>query len=177
MARVLATVPGTNDLDRVWGLRPDFYQEFMKDHSRAIARVAPVILELCRLRLAQLFECRFSQALRYKRATEAGLTEKKIAEIPRHYASQLFTAQERCCIEFAEMFALGASNIADADVKKLEDAIGAEAMIYFLKALNVMDQLQRSMSAFRFEPPAEPPASMPEFILTEGAGRYRADRC
>jgi hypothetical protein len=38
-------------------------------------------------------------------------------------------------------------------------------MIYLMKALSVMDQLQRSMAAFRFEPPSVAPKSMPEFIL------------
>lgn len=169
MSRVRTTAPGENDLDRVWGLRPDFYREFMADHARSIARVDPVILELCRLRLAQIFDCRFSIALRYAPALAAGLGEEKISQISRYYSSPLFSEAERACIEFAEMFAMGASTIGDADVKKLEDAIGAEPMIYFLKAICTVDQLQRAMSAFRFEPPTAAPSSMPEFTLAERA--------
>lgn len=169
MSRVKHKAQGETDLDQVWGLRPDFYREFMADHSRSIARVDPVIVELCRLRLAQMFQCSFSSALRYWPAAKAGLNEAKIADLPRYYNSPLFTPQERVCIEFAEMFALGAANIGDDDVKKLESAIGAEPMIYLLKALSVMDQLQRTMVAFQLAPPRASPSSMPEFVLADAA--------
>jgi alkylhydroperoxidase family enzyme len=169
MSRVERPVAGKTELDQVWGLRPHFYKEFMADHARSIARVDPVILELCRLHMATVFTSAFSLALRYRPALDAGLTEEKIAAIPRAYNSPLFSPAERQCLQFAEQFAIQASSIDDGDVKKLEEAIGVEPMIYLIKALSVMDQLQRSTVAFRLAPPTEAPDTLPDFEVVQRA--------
>lgn len=163
MSRVKELAPGPTDLDRVWGRRPEFYQQFMADHARSIERVDPIIVELARLRMAATFGSAFALALRYKPAIAAGLTEEKIAAIPQYSDSPFFNAQERACLEFAEHFAIQASSIGDEEVARLQAAMGPEAMIYFVKALSVMDQLLRSTIAFDFEVPTVAPTTMPEF--------------
>jgi alkylhydroperoxidase family enzyme len=163
MTRVKELADGPTDLDRVWGRRPEFYQQFMADHARSIARVDPVIVELARLRMAAMFGSTFAQALRYRPAIAAGLSEDKIAALSQYGDSPMFTAQERACLEFAEHFAIQASSIGDEEVARLQDAMGPEAMIYFVKALSVMDQLLRSTVAFGFEAPTVAPPTMPGF--------------
>ena len=75
------TAPGTNPLERVFGLRPNLF-----DAWREFALVFwekrlldPVLLELVRLRVAQLHQARFPLASRRPEAREAGLDEAKIA--------------------------------------------------------------------------------------------------
>lgn len=169
MSRVESPASGETELDRVWGLQPHFYREFMADHARSIARIDPVLLEICRVRMAEIFESEFELGLRYAPAKAAGLTEEKLSAVSRSYNSPLFSDVERSCLAFAEQFAVQATAIDDGDVKKLDAAIGTEEMIYFLKALSVMDQLQRSTVAFRLSAPDGVPATMPGFELKQAA--------
>ena len=81
----------------------------MQDYNRSIERVDPVLIELCRLRMATLLGSKLDLSLRYKPATEAGLTEEKVRELSSYYKSPLFTERERRCIDFAEQFALQSS--------------------------------------------------------------------
>lgn len=164
MSRISEPAEGPTELDQSWGRRPRFYEEFMADHARSIERVDPLVLELCRLRMASVIGSRFSLALRYQPALDAGLTEDKIAQLSLYADSPTFSPLERRCIEFAELFAIQSSAIGDGDVAALQDAMGTEAMIYFLKALSVMDQVQRSSVAFDLAPPTVTPPTMPGFV-------------
>ena len=63
--------------------------------------------------------------------------------------SPLFTEREKVCLDFAEQFAIQSSNITDDDVKRLSGVLSWEDVIYFIKALNVLEQLSRSVDRFR----------------------------
>ena len=69
----LANAP--TELDQVYGLRQQYYELFMEDYNRSIGRVDPVLVEVCRLRIATLLGSKLDQSLRFKPAIEAGLTE------------------------------------------------------------------------------------------------------
>ena len=140
MTRVINLTPGPTELDQVWGLRHDYYKLFMQDYGKSIGRVDPVLVELCRLRVAQLVESQFDLALRYAPAVRAGLDEQKIADLPRYPTAEGFTERERVCLEFTEQFVISSSAISDQDVA-------------------------RASSAFRLAPPAVAPPTMPEFLL------------
>jgi alkylhydroperoxidase family enzyme len=74
---------GATPLDRVFGLRPELYERY-RDFVALFweQRVLdPVILELCRLRVAQLNGCRSELALRHRPALDAGLGEAKVAAL------------------------------------------------------------------------------------------------
>ena len=81
MTYVHALADGPTELDRVWRLRPQYYELFMEDYNRSIERLDPVLIELCRLRMATLLGSKLDLSLRYKPALEAGLTEAKVAEL------------------------------------------------------------------------------------------------
>lgn len=164
MSRIENLAPGTTGLDQSWGHRPRFYEAFMEDHAASIARVDPILLELARLRMASVMECDFMLALRYQPAIDAGLVEEKIRQLTHYADSPLFSDIERACIEFAELFAIQSSAIGDAEVSRLQGIMGTEPMIYFIKALSVMDQLQRSCVAFDLAPPTVAPTTMPGFV-------------
>jgi alkylhydroperoxidase family enzyme len=154
---------GPTELDRVYGLRDRYYRLLIEDYNRSIERVHPVLVELCRLRMATLLGSKLDLSLRYKPAIDASLTEEKVRELPRYGKSPLFTERERVCIEFAEQFALQSSAITDEDVARVQSVLDPEEFIYFVKALSVMDQLQRGCSAFAIEPGAVAPSTLPNF--------------
>ena len=161
--------PGPTDLDRSWGTRPRMYEIFMGDFNASLARVEPALIELCRLRMADILGSGFDRSLRYGPAREAGLTETKIRALPQYPSSPLFSECERLAIGFAEIFAIQSSSIGDEDVARVQQALGAETFIYFVKALSVIDQLQRSVVAFGVQPGATVPPTLPAFQLAPAA--------
>jgi alkylhydroperoxidase family enzyme len=165
MGRITAAAQGPTDLDRVWGLRPEYFSIFLDDLNASLARVEPVLVELARLRLAQLVESHFDKALRSIPAFEAGLTEQKIAALTDYPTSELFTAQEKAVLEFTEQFAMASSSISDEDCARLQEHLSATEFIYLIKALGAADQFARANSAFALSPPDVVPAGLPQFTL------------
>jgi alkylhydroperoxidase family enzyme len=165
MTRVKDLAQGPTELDAVWGLRPEYFALFMQDYGKSIGRVDPVVLELCRLRVAQMVESGFDQALRYRPAAEAGLAEAKIAALSDYPTSPLFSERERIILEFTEQWVIQSSSITDDDVARLQTVMRPEDFMYFCKALSLIDQFARANSAFRLAPPPAVPAAMPDFAL------------
>ena len=166
MTYVQQLADGPTELDRVYGLRPRFYALFMEDYNRSIERVDPVLVELCRLRMAALLDCKLDLSLRYTPAIKGGLTEEKLLELPKYQSSSLYSERERRCLDFAEQFVIQSSSITDEDVARVQTVLDAEAFIYFVKALSVMDQLQRGCAAFGIRPSALAPTTMTKFQST-----------
>ena len=169
MSRVKNLVDGPTELDRVWGLRDDYYRLFMADYRKALGNLDPVLVELCRVRVAQMVESSFDLSLRYSPAIDAGLPEEKIAALADYPTSPHFTARERTALEFTEQWVIQSSSIADEDVERLLTALSPEEFIYFCKALSVMDQFARANAIFAIEPTEAIPATMPEFVLVQTA--------
>jgi alkylhydroperoxidase family enzyme len=169
MAHLLELAAGATELDRSWGVRPGLYEVFMSDYGRSLARADAALIELCRLRMAAILGSEFDCSLRYAAAVDAGLTEEKIRALPDYPKSTLFSERERVAIGFAEMFAIQSSSLGDEDVARVQEVLGAEPFIYFVKALSVIDQLQRSVVAFGVRPGATVPATMPDFRLADAA--------
>jgi alkylhydroperoxidase family enzyme len=165
MTRVSNLVEAPTELDGVWGKRPEYYAIFMSDYNDSVARVEPVLLELCRIRIAQLVESAFDLSLRYGPAQTAGLTEEKIAALSNYPESELFSEKERAALEFTEQFVIQSSSISDDDVTRLQAHLTAEEFIYLTKSLGAMDQFARANSAFRIAPATSVPATMPAFTL------------
>lgn len=163
MSRITATLDGPTELDQVWGYRPDFYRLFMEDYNRSLARVEPTLLELCRVRIAQLVGSTFDQSLRYRPAAAAGLTDEKTTRVSQYATSPEFSERERTALAFAEQFVMQSSAITDEEVAELQRHLTPEEFIYFVKALNVMDQFSRANSAFGLRAPTTPPPTMGDF--------------
>ena len=169
MAQVRHLAAGPTELDQAWGVRPQFYSIFMGDYQASIGRADPVLVELCRLRMAHLLDSDFDRSLRYQPAVTAGLTEAKIADIGNYGTSALFTECERQCLAFAELFVIQSSSIGDEDVARVQELLGSEQFIYFVKALSVIDQLQRSVVAFDVRPGPAVPPTMSDFRVLQAA--------
>jgi alkylhydroperoxidase family enzyme len=164
MSRVQATAAGATELDRVWGLRSAYYAIFMSDYRASLDRSDPVLVELVRLRIAQLVESEFDQSLRYQPAIDAGLTEAKVRQLTDYPTSSLFDDRERAALEYAEQFAIQSSAISDEDCVRLQQQLSVQEFIFLTKALGVIDQFARANSAFKISPAREVPATLPSFV-------------
>jgi alkylhydroperoxidase family enzyme len=169
MTRVSNLVEAPTELDGVWGKRPEYYAIFVGDYNDSIARVDPILVELCRIRIAQLVESAFDLSLRYGPAQTAGLTEGKIAALSQYPDSDLFSEKERAALEFTEQFVIQSSTISDDDVARVQAHLTAEEFIYLTKALGAMDQFARANSAFRIAPATAVPETLPAFTLQSSA--------
>jgi alkylhydroperoxidase family enzyme len=163
MTRVKNVAAGATELDQVWGLRPEYYQIFIEDYRKSLGRLDPVLTELCRVRIAEMVESKFDLSLRFSPATEAGLTEEKVAALSGYPTSDLFSERERVCLEFTEQFVIQSSSISDDDCARVQSVITPEEFVYLCKALSVMDQFSRANSAFQIAPATEVPPTMPQF--------------
>jgi alkylhydroperoxidase family enzyme len=104
----------------------------------------PVLLELCRIRMATLLAYPAEQARRTVRARAAGLDEAKVAELPRWPTSPRFDARERVCLALAEQFVIDANGVTDEHIADVTAQLGPEACYAFVQALSVVETFQRA---------------------------------
>jgi alkylhydroperoxidase family enzyme len=132
---------GTSGLDRVFGLRPDLYEPFRAFYATFWTHqlLDPVVLELCRLRVAQLLRCPSEQQLRYEPARRAGLTEDQVARLPRWPTDEQFTPAHRAALAFAEQFVIDVEGI-DATLRDpVVDHFGVAGLVALCEALALFD--------------------------------------
>jgi alkylhydroperoxidase family enzyme len=128
----------------VLALRP----ELAAAHERLLdtiwaGPVSPVTLELCRLRMATLLASDAALSERTPAARDAGLTEERIALLPRWPTDSSFSAEERACIGFVELFVIDHDQISDGDVRELTELLTAEGVVTLTTALIAWDNQHR----------------------------------
>jgi alkylhydroperoxidase family enzyme len=128
-------------LDAVFGLRPELYAAWrgFRDVFWDQRLVEPALLELCRLRVAALHECRAELATRTPAARAAGLDQAKIAALADWATDPRFDARERACLRFAEQFVLDPHGITDADAAAVVAALGEPGLVALVEALALFD--------------------------------------
>lgn len=132
------------DFDRFAAAWPDAFGALSDVVAAAWDGTDPVLLELCRLRMATLLGFRAEQARRTARARAAGLDERKLAELARWPSSPRFDARERACLTLAEQFVIDANGVTDAHVADVTNHLGAEGCYAFVQALSVVETFQRA---------------------------------
>lgn len=139
------TAAGTTLFDRVFNLRPNLYADYQRFASLFWSErlVDPVLLELCRLRIAQLLRCEAERCLRRAPARAAGLSEDKIAALPRWPADPQFSALERAGLAFAEKFVIDPHAITDDDTAAVTAHLSPAAMVAFTEALALFEGFAR----------------------------------
>jgi len=148
------TAPGANPLERVFGLRPNLFEAW-RDFALIFWEkrlLDPVLLELVRLRVAQMHAARFPLASRRPEAREAGLDEEKISELEHWWRSPSFTETERACLRFAEQFVLDAKGISDEQARPVVAALGAKGAVALVEALAIFDGFGRFCRMLEIEP-------------------------
>ena len=140
-----ATAAARDPFEGVFALRPNLFEAYRDFAALFWTRrlVDPVVLELCRLRVAQLLGARHPLSLRTPEALAAGLREDRIAKLDSWWTSDGFDATERACLRFAEQFVLDAKGITDADAAAVVGALGDAGTVAFVEALAIFDGFSR----------------------------------
>jgi alkylhydroperoxidase family enzyme len=174
------TATGADPLERVFGLRPNLFEAWREFALVFFEKrlLDPVLLELVRLRVAQLHAARYPLARRRPEARAAGLDEAKIAELERWWRSPAFTETERRCLAFAEQFVLDAKAMTDEQALPVVEALGEAGTVALAEALAVFDGFGRFCRILAIEesagkapkgPRSEPQASGVQRASAEGA--------
>jgi alkylhydroperoxidase family enzyme len=129
----------------VFGLTPAVHQRY-GDLEREIwdgERVSPVLLELCRLRIAHLVGDAGALERRTPQAAAAGLDAAKVAELAQWPTSPRFDAAERACLSFAESYVIDAHSVTDEQCADLNRHLSAEELAALTTAIAVFDAMSR----------------------------------
>jgi AhpD family alkylhydroperoxidase len=161
--------PGRTATARVLGHRPELRDALAAFEALFWRRpwLDPVLLELCRLRVAQLTGCAAELAVRSRPAVEAGLCEEKIARLEDWERSPGFTASERACLLFTEKWVLDVGSITDADAAAVSQRLGSEGTVALCEALAILDGFARFRVLFGVEPE---PGARPHVVEPPGFG-------
>jgi alkylhydroperoxidase family enzyme len=161
--RVHAATP----LHEVLDLRPEL-AELLDDYlAQTWCDGNPVLLELCRLRIATLHGDTAQQRLRHDTAMAAGLTEEKIAALPRYADSSLFSDHERTCLAYAEQYVIDVHGITDADADAVKRGMSDADFVAFTVALGLFDGLGRMRLLLGV---GDPSTDGPRIVPTPGPG-------
>jgi alkylhydroperoxidase family enzyme len=95
-------------------------------------------LELCRLRLAQLHRC----DLELQRC-EIELPDEKSLGLARWESGKQFSAAERACLAFTEVYAMDAQALTDEHAEAVKSHVGDEGLVLLVEALGILDGMTR----------------------------------
>jgi alkylhydroperoxidase family enzyme len=123
--------------------RPDLGEPLEALDAAAWSVVDPVLLELCRIRIAMLLGCAVEQRLRSDAARAAGLGEATIAELAAWPTSERFGPRERACLAFCEQFVIDVAGMSDNIARAVSDELGPKGFRNFVSGLLVVEQRQR----------------------------------
>lgn len=136
---------GASTLEQAFGLRPDlaepfraFYAIFWRDRL-----VDPVVLELCRLRVARLLGCESELAVRYRPAVDAGLDESLVARLAQWPDDPGFDEAQRAAIAFAEQFVIDPHGIRVPVRDALREHFTLPEVVALTEALALFDGFMR----------------------------------
>jgi alkylhydroperoxidase family enzyme len=166
------TVPGASAVERVLGLRPDLHAEVATwyGHVWDPPVCDPVVLELVRLRLAQLQGCREQQAVRYALPRERGLSEDQASAVARWATDPAFSEAQRAALAFAELFVIDVHAVTDDDVETLRRHLSDVEIVGLCNALAVWDGFMRVRVLLGAdEPPPDASFEAPVLVPTPTA--------
>ena len=130
-----------DQLDDVFGLCPELHARYREFAALFWTRnfFDSVLLELCRLRVAQLLGC---SPLPHAGAGMR-LDAPRRAALDAWADSELFSERERACLAFADRFVLDPHAITDDDAAALSRYLSPAEMVAFTEALALLDGFTR----------------------------------
>ncbi len=135
--------PTSDVLTAVLHDHPDIAAHLAEAYAAAWRAVDPVLLELCRLRIAALLGCHAEAAARTPAAREAGLEAATVAELARWPTSPRFGLRERACLALCEQFVMDVASLPDELVRNVAEHLGEDGLADLVTALLVVEQRQR----------------------------------
>lgn len=139
-------------LQEAMAARPELAGPLDDYLAATFAAVDPVVLELCRLRIATLHGDVRQQQVRDDAAVAAGLTDDKVAELADHHRSARFTDHERACLAYAEQFVIDVHGLTDGDADRVKDGMTDGDFVAFTVALGLLDGIGRMRLALDLQP-------------------------
>jgi alkylhydroperoxidase family enzyme len=106
--------------------------------------VDPVLLELCRVRVATLLRDDVGSALRTPAAVAAGVTDNLLDELPSWPVSPRFGARERAALAIAELFVIDAHAVTDAMCAELLSNVTEAEATALTMAVALFDATSRA---------------------------------
>ena len=145
----------TTPFEQALGLRPELLDQYRDLYAQLWADrlVDPILLELCRLRIAQLHGSGSELSIRYAPAVEAGLIEEKVDALPSWPGSPLFSDHERACLAYAEKLVIDVHAITDAESAAVAGGMTPGELVAFTLALGLFDALGRFRLVLGLEQP------------------------
>lgn len=128
-----------------FALRPELYADYRAFAERfwADRLVEPTLLELCRIRVAQLLGCAGEARRRTPAAVAAGLDEARVAALAGWPRSPLFSPAERACLRLTEGFVLDPHGVSDAEAAAVAAHLPPPEMMALIEALALFDGFTR----------------------------------
>lgn len=135
--------PTSDVLAAVLHDHPDIAAHLAEAYAAAWQVVDPVLLELCRLRIAALLGCEAEAAVRTPVARKAGLEAATVAELAQWPTSPRFGPRERACLALCEQFVMDVASLQDGLAHDVADHLGEDGLADLVTALLVVEQRQR----------------------------------
>ena len=96
------------------------------------------VLELCRLRLAQLHQC----AVELQRQ-EIRIPAKKSERLAQWDTDPIFSPAERVCLAFTEVYAMDTQALTDQHADAVKMHFGDAGLVLLVEALGILDGMTR----------------------------------
>jgi alkylhydroperoxidase family enzyme len=120
--------------------RDDVAAALAEAHRAAWAAVDPRLLELCRLRVAQLLGCAEEAQVR---TPGTGVDPAVLDAVVSWPTSPLLDDRDRAVLAWCEQFVIDVASMDDATVAAVRDHLGDAALVDLTSALLVIEQRQR----------------------------------
>jgi alkylhydroperoxidase family enzyme len=134
---LLGPSPG---IDRYY---PRLGEAIERFHAVLSSFMRPALVELCRLRVAQVVRGSDVPLIDPSEAQTAGITPAQLAEMATWYTSDQFDTTERACLELAEYFCYSAQSVTDLHVAEVSAHLTAEQVLALTNAIWVSDSSER----------------------------------
>lgn len=140
-----AEADGDTPFTSVFALRPDLYAPYCDFVALFWQRrlVDPVLLELCRLRVAQLLGCKSELSLRTRTAVDAGLTDAHVAALSQWPTAEGFSDEQRAALGLAEQFVIDPSGVDDNMRARIRSHHSSAELVALVEALALFDGFTR----------------------------------
>ncbi len=119
------------------------------NHAAAWAAVEPRLLELARLRIAQLLGHDGELARRTPGATGPVLDDDTVAALSSWPSSDRFDGRDRAVLAFVEQYVLDVATVTDEQVATLVEHLGAPGVSDFVHGVLVVEQRMRLTLAWQ----------------------------
>ena len=118
----------------VLALAPNTFNEFNTFFGafQQLPHIPAETLELCRLRVAQLHLCNSAQ-----RTELVTLAAEKKDSLANWTSVDLFTASERACLEFAELYTMDVQSLTDEQAEAVKAHFGDAGLVALVQALGM----------------------------------------